>query len=257
MSDTMPHVAAPPDLLAIEAQQRALYSALADYQQAQAGEAYVVPGAFGLAVYHSATVTRDGVAAIEAFLVHANGGMLSSGEVPITDWQQHSLIEARRITGAMVLGLPLDAPGLDDVALFKPSSSKQTQPARPKAVASAGPERRTEQPTEQGTPLAEPAPAPAAPVVAAEPEAPAAPSAPGPADAVSDDEVSAVIDALDKIHGQDPEAVKSIVASFKAAFPIGRTSFARAITTRERLDWLTTTIAEVERNLQAAAEVAA
>jgi hypothetical protein len=255
MTDPSLPIAAPPDLLTIEAQQRALYSALADYQQAQAGEAYVVPGAFGLAVYHTATTTGAGGGAIEACLVHAHGGMLTSGEVPIPDWQQHTIIEVRRITGAMVLGLPLNAPGLDDVALFKASTSAKKQASAPQlqqqaiASSSSGGGRT---PTVQNTPIAEPAPEPdPAPVVAAAPEPPAA------ADPPSDDEVAAVMDALDRIHARDEAATKGIVTSFRNTFAIGRVPFARAITTRERIDWLTGTIDEVERNLQAASEVAA
>ena len=194
-------------LAALDQRQAALYSALAQYQHAAAGEALVHPGAFGLAVYHQLE-QHDGATYLRAVLAHKDGGSLDSG-LALIDSGDLALFTAE-LTG-FVLGQPM--------ALS--SAPQQTQQPVPLPL----------QQQEPACPMPEP---PAAPAV--EPQAPAEDAAPDP------EEVEAALAALDELHQSKPEAVAEILKAYKAAHPI-KVAFVRSLTSSARLQTLQQLIA--------------
>jgi len=194
------------DLAAIEYRQALLHAALAQYQ---AGIPDPKPlGAHGLAYYHRLVTRNDGSHSLEAVLLHEDGGEISSGLLPVDSCDRADIFEAQRITLLLVVGprpiavCPTPAP----VAL----------PLQQEPPAAAEPEPK---------PNPEPTPAPAPPPAADEPP--------------TKDKISALIDDLDRVFNRRPTRVKELTAGFRAEFEIGpKTPVAKAITTRERLDWL-------------------
>lgn len=203
----------PPDLADYEARQAKLYAALAQYQHAAAGEALVHPGAFGLAVYHQ--LERYDGDFLRAVLVHCEGGSLDSGPARIDSGDLALLPD--ELT-SLVLGVR--AP-----ALSAPAQAQAVEPA---------PVQITEGPAAAPEPEPEPAcPMPAPPEPAAEPEPPAL--AVEPEQQPEPEEVEDVLSALDEINAKAPDALKAILAAYKAEHTIGRTPFVKSITSRARL----------------------
>ncbi len=205
----------PPDLANYEARQAALYRALAQYQHAAAGEALVHPGAFGLAVYHQ--LERYDGDFLRAVLVHCEGGSLDSGPARIDSGDLALLPD--ELT-ALVLGVRAPAPSA-------PAQSQAVEPA-PVEV------------TEAPAPKPEPAcPMPAAPEPAEQPDVTDTDDAPP-----TEQEVEEVLSDLDAINLAAPDALKAILAAYKAEHAIGRTPFVKSITSRDRLATIRRLIAE-------------
>ena len=215
-----------PFLAALDQRQAALYSALAQYQHAAAGEALVHPGAFGLAVYHQLD-QFNGSTYLRAVLAHKDGGSLDSGPARI-DSGDLALFPAELT--CFVLGQPMAAP----------SASQQTQ--QPAPVAPPLPLQQQEPACPMPEPAQAPEPEPACPM----PEPPAAPAVEPPAPAVvaapDPEEVEAALAALDELHQSKPEAVAEILKAYKAAHPI-KVAFVRSLTSRARLETLQQLIA--------------
>jgi hypothetical protein len=234
------------DLAALEQRQAALFKALANYQWDRSGDPYILPGAYGLALFHRFDELNSGKHSfIEAILVHEGGGEISSGMLPVEPLSPESINTAARVTESALLG---PAAVIGSFVAGEPISQQtQTPPLhlqQEPAVESASPERRTGNPTDQDTP------SPAATPQAQEPAVPAPDPAPVPtppaatpapvaaADPAPDaEEVEALLVALDGINNTKPAELKLLLSMFKDQFRV-RGAFARAITTRERADWL-------------------
>jgi hypothetical protein len=201
------------DLAAIEHRQALLHAALAAFQ-APSGPTPL--GEHGLALYHRLAVL-NGQHSIEAVLVHAAGGEISSGFLPVDPSDHTGIREAQQLTTSILVA-----------AIHAPDAPKpqQSQKARPIAVC--------------------PAPAPVAlplqqePPPAAEPDPEPTP-APAPAadEPPTKEEISALIDDLDRVFNRRPTRVKELTTGFREQFEIGpKTPVAKAITSRDRLIWL-------------------
>ena len=214
----------PPDLADYEARQAKLYAALAQYQHAAAGEALVHPGAFGLAVYHQ--LERYDGDFLRAVLVHSEGGSIDSGPAAINQ-TAGDLFPLSELLTAFVLGVR--AP-----ALSAPAQSQAVEPAPVQITEAAAPD-----------PEPEPAcPMPAPPAPAAEPEPVHPAPAVEPEQQPESEEVEDVLSDLDAINLAAPDALKAILAAYKAEHAIGRTPFVKSITSRDRLATIRRLIAE-------------
>lgn len=221
------------DLSALEQRQAALFRALSEYQ-ANYPDTDLCNGC--LALFYRIEVLSSGTHYVEAVLGHEGGGHITSGLVPVDPFGYDLLQERCRLASDMVLGI-----------CASPAQSQPQQPQKPcplplqqeAPVESAGPERRTDSPAKD-TPIEAAAPEAQAPDPEPAPAAPAAPPAPA-ADAAPDaDEVEELLAQLDVIVNSGEEgqnSVKLLVQMFKDQFRV-RGAFARAITTRERADWL-------------------
>jgi hypothetical protein len=210
-------------LAALDQRQAALYSALAQYQHAAAGEALVHPGAFGLAVYHHLE-QHDGATFLRAVLAHKEGGSLDSGLAAIHN-TAGDVFPLAEFLGRLVLGSPLLAASAPQqtqqpAPVAPPLPLQQQEPACPMPEPNPAPE------PEPACPMPEP---PAVPAV--EPQAPAEDAAPDP------EEVEAALAALDDFHQNKPEALAEIIKAYKTAHPI-KVAFVRSLTTRARLETL-------------------
>jgi hypothetical protein len=207
-------------LAALDQRQAALYSALAQYQHAAAGEALVHPGSFGLAIYHQLE-QHGGATYLRAVLAHSEGGSVDSGPARIDGGDLALFPEALT---SFVLGVR--AP-----VLSAPQQSQQDpEPACPMPA----PVEITD------APAPEPACPMPAPAVPAEPPAPAV----EPEQQPEPEEVEEVLSDLDEINARTPDALKAILTAYKAAHPLGRTPFVKSLTTRARLATIRQLIAE-------------
>lgn len=212
------------DLAALEHRRALLHAALAAFQ-APSGPTPL--SEHGLALYHRLAVL-NGHHSIEAVLVHAAGGEISSGFLPVDPYDHAGIREAQQLT-ASILVAAVDAPDAP-----KP---QQSQKARPIAVCPAA------------APVA--LPLQHEPPAAAEPELDATP-APAPDEPPTKEEISALIDDLDRVFNRRPTRVKELTTGFREQFEIGpRAPVAKAITSRDRLDWLRK---EVDQLLEEIAE---
>jgi hypothetical protein len=215
-------------LAALDQRQAALYSALAQYQHAAAGEAVVHPGAFGLAVYHQLE-QHDGGTYLRAVLAHKDGGSLDSGLAAIHN-TAGDVFPLAEFLIRLVLGSPLLTPSApQQTQQPAPLPLQQQEPACP--MPEPAPVVVTPPEPEPACPMPEP---PAAPAV--EPQAQAEDAAPDP------EEVEAALAALDELHQSKPEAVAEILKSYKATHPI-KVAFVRSLTSRARLQTLQQLIA--------------
>jgi hypothetical protein len=214
----------PPDLADYEARQATLYRALAQYQHAAAGEALVHPGAFGLAVYHQ--VERYDGTFLRAVLVHADGGSIDSGPAAINQTAGDVFPLSEMLT-SFVLGVR--SPGLSAPAQAKEPDPEPDCPVpAPVEITESGPSER------------EPAcPMPAAPAPAEQPDVTDTDDAPP-----TEQEVEEVLSDLDAINAKDADALKAVLAAYKAKHAIGRTPFVKSITSRDRLATIRQLIAE-------------
>lgn len=188
------------DLLRYEAQSKALYKALAEYQ-GEGGKSH--PSDFGLAVFHQ--VQRiDGDDFIEAVLVHEEGGSITSGALL---WDEGPLNAVRDVSSHLVLGV-------------LPSAESDAAPAPPVAI--------------QQDP-----PAPAAAEAPIDPqEAPLDPQ-PEPDATPTAEQVEEVMSLVDQLHQKDPTAMKGVAEAYWARFTrVGRQPLAKSITTMERQQFL-------------------
>jgi hypothetical protein len=212
-------------LAALDQRQAALYSALAQYQHAAAGEALVHPGSFGLAIYHQLE-QHDGATYLRAVLAHKDGGSLDSG--------------LARIDGGDLALFPEELTsfvlGVRAVAFSAPQQSQQDP--KPVCPMPAPVEITDAQAPEPACPM----PAPPAPAAEPEPVAPA--PAVEPEQQPEPEEVEEVLSALDEINARTPDALKAILTAYKAAHPLGRTPFVKSLTTRARLATIRQLIAE-------------
>ena len=244
------------DLAALEQRQALLHKALAAFQ---AGIPEPQPlGFYGLALYHrmawkdcarsaATDATVLGVlarsqAGIEAVLVHAAGGEIASGFLPLGE--PHEILGLQKITAELLLQRPWP------YALFlsKPQQSESPIPwPNPCPVSEALPD-------EPPAAAAGPEPEPPAAAVEPEPKPEALPDEP-----LTAEEVAAIKDDLDRIFNCRPNSVKEVTAQFRATYEVGaRTPVAKAITTREHVAWLReqidpilADIAEFEQNVKA------
>jgi hypothetical protein len=212
-------------LAALDQRQAALYSALAQYQHAAAGEALVHPGSFGLAIYHQLE-QHGGATYLRAVLAHSEGGSVDSGPARI-DGGDLALFPEE--LASFVLGVR--AP-----AFSAPQQSQQDpEPVCPMPA----PVEITDAPAPEP---ACPMPAPQAPAAEPEPVAPA--PAVEPEQQPEPEEVEEVLSDLDEINARTPDALKAILTAYKAAHPLGRTPFVKSLTTRARLATIRQLIAE-------------
>jgi hypothetical protein len=224
----MPHDPTPADftsdLAALEHRQSLLHAALAHVQALGATSI----GEHGLAIYHRLAIL-NGEHSIEAVLVHAAGGEISSGFLPVDPHDHATIRQTQRLTSSILLA-----------ALESPDVPTPQQAQRPAPMP----------PMLQQEPL--PAAAKPEPEPEPEPEAPAAePEPPNP------DEVAALLAELDALHKRSAASCKLLVNGFKLTHNIGRAPFAQSITTRERADWLREQIDQVTAELDLKAEVTA
>lgn len=207
------------DLAALEHRQSLLHAALAAYQSDPD-----CLGDHGLALYHRLAVLNGEhcIECIEAVLVHAAGGEISSGFLPLPGPGSEPVLltDLQRITADLLLG-----PGR---FMPEPSTTQKAQRLAP-------------------IPLQQEPPAAAAPEPEPEPEpAAAAPEPP------TKEEVAALAAALDRVFMRRPSAIKEMADRFRAAFGItARTPIPKALTTRERADWIQS---ETDRLIQEIAE---
>lgn len=188
------------DLLRYEAQSKALYKALAEYQGEQ-GNSH--PSDFGLAVFHQ--VQRiNGYDFIEAVLVHEEGGSITSGFLQF----DADLLTTCQFATLLVLGV---SPSLEsDFAPAPPVAIQQDPPAP--AAAEAPPDPQEAPPDPQ-------------------PEPDATPTA---------EQVEEVMSLVDQLHQKDPTAMKGVAEAYWARFTrVGRQPLAKSITTMERLQFIT------------------
>jgi hypothetical protein len=217
-------------LAALDQRQAALYSALAQYQHAAAGEALVHPGSFGLAIYHQLE-QHGGATYLRAVLAHSEGGSVDSGPA--------------RIDGGDLALFPEELTsfvlGVRAVAFSAPQQSQQDpEPVCPMPA----PVDVTEAPAPEPEPAC-PMPAPEVPAtvkesLTVEPPAPAV----EPEQQPEPEEVEEVLSDLDEINARTPDALKAILTAYKAAHPLGRTPFVKSLTTRARLATIRQLIAE-------------
>jgi hypothetical protein len=207
------------DLAALEHRQSLLHAALAHVHALGA----CAIGEHGLAIYHRLAVL-NGQHSIEAVLVHAAGGEISSGFLPVDPADHAAIRQTQKLTSQILLGglLPVD-----------PSTPQESQSPvvwpNPCPVPAA-------KPSQQEPPAA---------AVEADPHPEHAPAAPTPDDPPSKEAIEALIADLDRVFNRRPTRVKELTAAFRAAFEIGpKTPVARSITTRGRADWLRTRIDE-------------
>lgn len=194
------------DLLRYEAQSKALYKALAEYQGKQ-GRSH--PSDFGLAVFHQ--VQRiDGGDFIEAVLVHEEGGSITSGPVAF----ERELQLVAEISARLVLGV-------------SPSVESYATPARPVAIQQDPP-----------APSAAAVPDPAGEDYASIQEAIEA-EQPDPEAIPTAEHVEEVMSLVDQLHQKDPTAMKGVAEAYWARFTrVGRQPLAKSITTMERQQFL-------------------
>lgn len=186
------------DLDHYQTAQAALYEALAQYQ---GGDKPLSD--YGLALYHRAISQND----IEAHLVHAGGGSISSGLVGFTGGLAE-LSAARELSAMLVTSKPGFC-----FTLFSASANAQSALEM----------------------LSDTPPDPASEPAATAPE-PLVPRDLTPA------ELEEVKSLIDQLVDRDPNAFKAIGAKFKTHFEVGKTPLAKAITTTEHAEWLTTRI---------------
>jgi hypothetical protein len=220
-------------LAALDQRQAALYSALAQYQHAAAGEAVVHPGAFGLAVYHQLE-QHDGAMFLRAVLAHNEGGSLDSGLAAIHN-TAGDVFPLAEFLSRLVLGSPMLAP----------SAPQQSQQDPEPVCPMPAPVDVTEAPAPEPEPAC-PMPAPEVPASAVKDSLTAEAAAPGvePEQQPEPEEVEEVLSALDEINARTPDALKAILTAYKAAHPLGRTPFVKSLTTRARLATIRQLIAE-------------
>lgn len=187
------------DLLRYEAQSKALYKALSEYQ-GEGGKSY--PSDFGLAVFHQ--VQRiDGFDFIEAVLVHEEGGSITSGLLAF----DADLLTTCRWATLLVLG-------------FYTVTESDAVPAPPVAI-------------QQDPPAPAAAQAPPDP-----PAAPLDPLPPADATPTAE-QVEEVMSLVDQLHQKDPTAMKGVAEAYWARFTrVGRQPLAKSITTMERHQFL-------------------
>jgi hypothetical protein len=197
------------DLLRYEAQSKALYKALAEYQGDQGKS---LPSEFGLAVFHQ--VQRiDGDDFIEAVLVHEEGGSITSGLLQFDT----ELLTTCQFATLLVLGV---SPSLEsDFAPAPPVAIQQDPPAP--AAAEAPPDPQEAPPDPQPEPDATPR---------VEQVSDATPTA---------EQVEEVMSLVDQLHQKDPTAMKGVAEAYWARFTrVGRQPLAKSITTMERQQFL-------------------
>ena len=190
------------DLLRYEAQSKALYKALAEYQ-GEGGKSH--PSDFGLAVFHQ--VQRiDCDDFIEAVLVHEEGGSITSGPVAF-ERELHLVAE---ISARLVLGV-------------LPSGESDAAPSPPVAIQQDPPAPAAADPDPAGEDYA-------SIQEAIEAEADVTPTA---------EQVEEVMSLVDQLHQKDPTAMKGVAESYWARFTrVGRQPLAKSITTMERQQFL-------------------
>lgn len=240
------------DLAALEHRQALLHAALAAFQ---AGIPQPQPlGFYGLALYHRVAVVNN-AHSIEAVLVHSAGGEIASGFLPLGE--PHEILGLQKMTAEMLFQRPWP------YGLFL-SNSQQTQSPiqwpvpgeargpikRPQPATTAGPE--PESPAAAVEPEPEPAPAPETEPASHE----AAPDEPPTQEALAILKVS-----IDSLHTRRPKALEQLIENFREVFQVGpksKTPFAKALTTRARVDWLReqidpilADIADFEQNVKA------
>ena len=215
-------------LAALDQRQAALYSALAQYQHAAAGEALVHPGSFGLAIYHQLE-QHGGATYLRAVLAHSEGGSVDSGPARI-DGGDLALFPEE--LASLVLGVR--AP-----AFSAPQQSQQDpepvcpMPAPVEITDAPAPEPACPMPAPEVPATVKESLTVEAPAPAAEPEQPP-----------TEQEVEEVLSDLDEINARTPDALKAILTAYKAAHPLGRTPFVKSLTTRARLATIRQLIAE-------------
>lgn len=228
------------DLAALEHRQSLLHRALAEVQ---ATDAHAI-GEHGLALYHRLAVL-NGQHSIEAVLVHAAGGEISSGFLPIDPTDLVGICHRQKLTTSLLLS-NLAVP---EVSKPQQAQSPITWPGA--KVITYNPADFQDLPLQQEVPAAAPEPE----TVEPEPVAvePAAVEPEPPADEPpTAEEVAAIKDDLDRIFNRRPTAVKEMTAEFRSTFEIGpKTPVAKAITTRERFTWLRAHVDQVMEAINA------
>ncbi len=192
------------DLLRYEAQSKALYKALAEYQGEQ-GKSH--PSDFGLAVFHQ--VQRiDGNDFIEAVLVHEEGGSITSGLLQFdTD-----LLTTCQFATLLVLGV---SPSLESDFAPAPPVAIQQDPPAPAAAADPDPAGEDYASIQE----------------AIEAEAAATPTA---------EQVEGMMQLVDRMAAADKTAMKDIAIAYWEHFGRqGREPLPKSITTMERLQFIT------------------
>ena len=223
------------DLNAYASAQSRLYEALADFQaewlrhSLDSSRPHPILGEYGLSL---CLLRPRNCNTCNLNLFHTDGGQLDT--------------YLANATGIDILNATTELLGLDLLKTMAPGfkdHQPQPEPAPvvlpPTGVVVTPPEAKG---LPNGTVIAG---LPATPAPAADPETPAAEPrhTPGPFDPPDPEALNQQFEALDAINDQDPVLVRNIVQSFKARFEIGRISFAKAITTQERLDYLAELIA--------------
>ena len=220
------------DLNAYASAQSRLYEALADFQaewlrhSLDSSRPHPILGEYGLSL---CLLRPRNCNTCNLNLFHTDGGQLDT--------------YLANATGIDILNATTELLGLDLLKTMAPGfkdHQPQPEPAPvvlpPTGVVVTPPEAKG---LPNGTVIAG---LPATPAPAADPEPPADP-APEPLNPPDPEALNQQFEALDAINDQDPVLVRNIVQSFKARFEIGRISFAKAITTQERLDYLAELIA--------------
>ena len=220
------------DLAALEQRQARLREAFSAFQ---AGIPEPQPlGFYGLALYHR-MAWKDGAHSIEAVLVHAAGGEIASGFLPLGE--PHEILGLQKTTAELLLQRPWP------YALFlsKPQQSESPIPwPNPCPVFEALPLQE-----EPPAAAAGPEPEPPAAAVEPEPKPEALPDEP-----LIAEEVWAITNDLDRIFIRRPASVKDVVAQFRATYQVGvRVPVAKAITTREHVAWLRERIDPILANI--------
>jgi hypothetical protein len=225
------------DLATLEHRQSLLHAALAAFQ---AGIPNPQPlGAYGLALYHRLAVVND-AHSIEAVLVHSAGGEIASGFLPIKDADIEDVRRLRLLTTDLLVTSPWPS------ALYvsTPQQSQSLIPC-PVPVEGRGPIRLDPAGSQPPAAAAGPEPESTAAAAGPEPESPAAAAEAEPEpDAQADEpptaeEVAAIRDDLEHIFRRRPSKVKELTREFRTYFQVPlRTAVPKAITTRERVQWL-------------------
>jgi hypothetical protein len=188
------------DLLRYEAQSKALYKALAEYQ-GEEGKSH--PSDFGLAVFHQ--VQRiDGNDFIEAVLVHEEGGSITSGLLQF----EAELLTTCQFATLLILGV---SPSLEsDRPAVPPVAIQQDPPT-------VGEPDGTRDPAYD--PRSEDAPADATPTA---------------------EQVEEMMQLVDRMAAADKTAMKDIAIAYWEHFGRqGREPLPKSITTMERLQFIT------------------
>jgi hypothetical protein len=216
------------DLAALEHRQSLLHAALAAFQ---AGIPNPQPlGAYGLALYHRLAVVND-AHSIEAVLVHSAGGEIASGFLPIDG---NTVSALQRVTADLLISAPIRDGYVSLPIEF--STPQQAQSLIPCSVPveGRGPIRFDPAGSQPTAAAAGPEPESPAAEAEAEPEPEAQADEPPTAE-----EVAAIRDDLEHIFKRRPSKVKELTREFRTYFQVPlRTAVPKAITTRERVQWL-------------------